>query len=84
VISLLSLDIYLPGSNHKTDRQPNKTMANKNTQARNRETHKNKQATEFSVPVTMPGGTLGRRSVTVAHGIRPRLSKRPKVAGKRA
>jgi hypothetical protein len=59
-------------------------MANKNTKARNRETHKNKQATEFSVPVTMPAGVMGKRTVTVAHGIRPRLSKRPKVAGKRA
>lgn len=58
-------------------------MANKNTKARNNETHKNKQATEFVVPMTMPGGTLGRRTVTVAHGIRPRLSHKPKVAGGR-
>ena len=58
-------------------------MANKNTKARNNETKKNKQATEFSIPVTMPGGSLGKRTVTVAHGIRPRLSKNPKVAAKR-
>lgn len=58
-------------------------MANKNTKARRNETNKNKKATEFSVPVTLPGGARGNRSVTVSHGIRPRLSKHPKVAAKR-
>lgn len=59
-------------------------MANKNTKARRNETQKNKQATEFSVPVTMPGGARGNRSVVISHSVRPRLSKYPKVAGKRA
>lgn len=58
-------------------------MANKNTKARNNETRKNKQSTTFSVPTTLPGGARGNRSVTVAHGVRPRLSKHPKVAAKR-
>lgn len=58
-------------------------MANKNTKSRNRETRKNKEATQFTIPTTQPCGIRGSRTVTVSHGIRPRLSKHPKVAGKR-